>query len=183
MKLSQKSAEFILALFFVLAGVILRLLPHAPNFTPIAAIALFSGVYFSRKTALILPVAAMAVSDMFLGFYDIKIMTAVYGSFILSVVLGFWLKNSKKWQTIGEAAVLSSVLFFIITNFAVWIFTPWYEKTFFGIIECYAMALPFLKNMLLGDLFYTASLFGVYELVKILIKKIFISNPRVLTFE
>ena len=169
----MKNSKFVIALLFILVGISLRLIPHAPNFAPIAAIALFGGVYFSKKTALILPVAAMFISDIFIGFYDIKIMAAVYGSFLLSVILGLWLKNHKKWHTVAGTAVLSSVLFFLITNFAVWAFSPWYAKTFSGLIQCYIMALPFLKNSLLGDLFYTTVFFGTYELAIIWVKKRF----------
>lgn len=169
----MKNFKFIIALLFILVGVSLRLIPHAPNFTPIAAIALFAGVYFSKKIALILPILAMFFSDVFIGFYDFKLMAAVYGSFILCAILGFWLKNRKKWNTIAGAALLSSVLFFIITNFAVWAFSSWYAKSFSGLIQCYVMALPFLKNTLLGDLFYTAIFFSAYELATALAGKIF----------
>lgn len=169
----EKIANFVVVLFIVLIGIILRLIPHAPNFTPIAAIALFGGVYFSKRIAIVLPVLAMAVSDIFIGFYDLKIMAAVYGSFLLSVILGFWLKNHKKWHTVAGAAILSSILFFLITNFAVWVFTPWYAKTFSGIIQCYIMALPFFRNTLLGDLFYASVFFGAYELIEVWIKKRF----------
>ncbi|MEK7658952.1 MAG: DUF6580 family putative transport protein [Patescibacteria group bacterium] len=169
----MKNLEFITALVLVLIGVSLRLLPHAPNFTPIAAIALFGGVYFSKKTALIFPVLAMAISDIFLGFYEPLIMLSVYGSFLLCVVLGFWLKNHKKWQTVAGSVILSSVLFFVITNFAVWAFSPWYAKTFSGLIQSYVMALPFFKNSLLGDIFYAGVFFGAYELAEVWIRKRF----------
>lgn len=173
MKISEKNLKFIVALFFVLIGVSLRLVPHAPNFTPIVAIALFGGVYFSKKIAVVLPVLAMLVSDVFIGFYDFKIMAAVYGSFVLCAILGFWLKNHKKWNTIAGAAILSSVLFFVVTNFAVWAFSPWYAKTFSGIAQCFVMALPFFRNSLLGDIFYTGVFFGAYEFAMVLVRKKF----------
>ena len=168
-----KVIKFIAAMFFILAGVSLRFIPHAPNFTPIAAIALFGGVYFSRKTALILPLATLIISDIFIGFYEPKLMFFVYGSFLLSVILGFWLRNHKKWHAIAGTAILSSILFFLITNFAVWAFAPWYAKTFSGVIQCYIMALPFFRNTLFGDLFYTAVFFGVYELIEARVRKRF----------
>ncbi len=166
-----KILEVAIAILFVLIGVSVRMLPHAPNFVPIAAIALFGGVYLRRKIALILPLAAMIISDIFLGYYEIELMMAVYGSFLICVLLGFWLKNHKKWYTILGSSVAGAVLFFLITNFSVWAFTPWYPKTFFGIIQCYLMALPFFRNTLLGDLFYVAIFFGAYELIKIWIKE------------
>jgi len=165
--------EFIFALIFILIGVSLRLLPHPPNFAPIATIALFGGVYLSKKVALILPIAAMTISDIFIGYYEPKLMVSVYGSFLLCVILGFWLKNHKKWYTVLGSSILGAVLFFLITNFAVWAFTPWYTKDFSGILQCYLMALPFFKNTLLGDLFYVATFFGVYEIVEVWIRKKF----------
>ena len=175
MEISKKGKilEFSIALIFILIGVGLRLLPHPPNFAPIAAIALFGGVYFSKKLAFILPLAAMAISDKFIGFYEPKLMASVYGSFLLCVLLGFWLKKHKKWYTIGGSAIISSITFFLITNFAVWAFTPWYAKTIFGLIQCYLMAIPFFKNTLLGDLFYVTIFFGNYEAVEIWIRKKF----------
>lgn len=124
-----KFLELIIALSLILTGAILRFFPHPPNFTPIAAIALFGGVYLSRKLAFILPVGAMVISDIFIGYYQISLMAFVYGSFLITVLLGFWLKNHKKWYNVGGSAILSAVLFFLITNFAVWAFTPWYPKT------------------------------------------------------
>ena len=177
-----KILEFTIALLFILIGISLRLIPHAPNFAPIAAIALFGGVYFSKKIALVLPLGAMIISDMFIGYYEPKIMLSVYGSFLLCAVLGIWLKKNKKWYTIGGSAILSAVLFFLITNFAVWAFTPWYAKTFSGIIQSYIMALPFFRNSLLGDLFYTAVFFGAYELMEVWVRKRFKARKKNLIF-
>jgi len=131
---------------------------------------LFAGVYFSKRTALILPVAAMLISDIFIGYYGISLMAVVYGSFLLYVLLGFWLKKNKKWYTIGGSAILGAVLFFLITNFAVWAFTPWYAKTLSGLIQCYLMALPFFRNTLFGNLFYVSAFFGIYELARALVR-------------
>ncbi len=168
-----KTLEFFIALLFVLIGVSLRLLPHPPNFAPILAIALFGGVYLSRKIAFVLPIFAIAISDIFIGYYGIVLMIAVYGTFLLSVVLGFWLKKHKKWYTVGGIAILSAVLFFLITNFAVWAFTPWYAKTLSGIIQCYIMAIPFFRNTLLGNLFYVTVFFGAYEIATVWVRKRF----------
>lgn len=173
--ISQKGKilEFLIALLFISIGAILRIIPHPFNFAPIAAIALFGGVYFSKRVALILPIAAMVISDAFIGYYEPKLMAAVYGSFLLCVILGFWLKRNKKWYTVLGSSILGSFLFFLITNFAVWAFTPWYPKTILGILECYFMAIPFFKNTLLGDLFYVIIFFGTYELVEVWIRKKF----------
>ena len=173
MEISKKGKiiEFIIALLFVFIGVVFRFLPHPPNFAPIAAIALFGGAYLSRKIALLVPLAAMVISDIFLGTYNIAVMASVYGSFLLMVVLGFWLKRHKKWYTIGASAVVAAVLFYLVTNFAVWAFTPWYPKNIAGLVQCYFLALPFFKNTLLGNLFYVTVFFGVFEAVEVWVKK------------
>ena len=166
-----KILEFSLALILVLAGVILRLLPHEPNFTPILTIALFGGVYFSRRVGLVLPLVAMVISDIFIGYYDATLMAFVYASFLLCVILCFWLKKHKKWYAILGSSVLGAVLFFAITNFAVWAFTSWYPKTMPGLVECYVMGLPFFKNTLLSSLFYSIVFFGAYEAVRAFVRK------------
>lgn len=169
----RKIIKITIALIFILIGVSLRLLPHPFNFTPIAAIALFGGVYLSRKTAIVLPMAAMAISDVFIGYYELKLMLFVYSSFLICVLLGFWLKKHKKWQLILGSSVLSAVIFFLLTNFAVWAFTSWYAKTLSGIIQCYLLALPFFRNTLLGNLFYVTVFFGSYEIIEVWIRKKF----------
>lgn len=169
----SKILEFLIALFFIIIGVSLRFFPHPPNFAPIAAIALFGGVYFSKKMAFLLPMAAMIISDIFIGYYEVGLMISVYGSFLAYVILGFWLKKHKKWYTVLGSSFLAAFLFFFLTNFAVWIFTPWYPKTISGILECYLLALPFFRNTLLGDLFYVPFFFGAYEIARFWIRKKF----------
>ena len=169
---NRKILEVSIAIVFVLIGASLRLIPHAPNFAPIGAIALFGGVYLSRKLALVIPLAAMVISDVFIGYYEVALMAFVYGSFLLCVVLGFWLKRHKKWQTILGSSFLASLTFFFLTNFAVWAFTPWYAKTFSGLIQSYLMALPFFRNTLLGNLFYATVFFGAFEIADVLVRKI-----------
>lgn len=168
-----KILELLLALFLISIGVLIRFLPRPPNFAPIAAIALFAGVYLSKKLALVVPILAMIISDYFLGFYQFSLMAFVYLSFLICVILGFWLKKHKKWYTVLGVTISGSILFFILTNFAVWAFTGWYAKTFSGFIQCYLMALPFFRNTLLGDLFYVSVFFGSYELAEIFIAKKF----------
>jgi len=165
--------EFIIALILILIGIGLRLSPHPPNFSPIAAMALFGGVYLSKKIALTIPLVVMAISDVFIGHYETNLMISVYGSFLLCVLLGFWLKKHKKWQTVIVGSISGSVIFFALTNFSVWVFTPWYAKTIQGLIQCYVMALPFLKNTFLGDLFYVTAFFGIYEVAEIWIRNKF----------
>ena len=162
----SKIMEVSVAIALIACGFILRLLPHSPNFAPIGAIAIFSGVYLSsRKLALLVPVLAMILSDIFLGFYEPTVAVAVYGCFIFSIFLGFLVSKAKKWYNVLGASLLGSVVFFVVTNFAVWAFAPWYAKTAAGLWQCYLLAVPFFRNTLLGDLFYAGLFFGSYEVI------------------
>lgn len=155
-----------MAYFLILVGAALRLLPHAPNFVPISAIALFGGTYLNKKIALIVPIAAMVASDYFIGFDSAASRAAVYGSFIFSGFIGLWLRNNKSVLNIIGGTLLSSILFYLITNL-VWFYPPtMYDHTLFGQIQSYVNALPFFRNTLLGDLFYVGVMFGSFELVK-----------------
>ncbi len=147
----------------LLLGVICRFLPHLPNFAPIAAIALFGAIYLPKKWALTLPLLAMLASDIFIGFYTWQIMLSVYLSFALVVGIGLLVKKNKKFHTVLGGTLLGSVIFFLITNAAVWGFGTMYAHNFSGLIQSYYMAIPFFRNSLLGDLFYTTVLVGGYE--------------------
>ena len=152
----SKKQLFIIA--FMLIAVLFRLLPHLPNFTPITAIALFGGLYFSNKTmAYLVPLVIMALSDLFLGFHSISFV--VYAAFIIVSFIG----NQTKKPSVFTI-LLSSISFFIITNFGVWLIG--YPKTWSGFVECYTLALPFFRNSLLGDLFYSGVMILVFNAVR-----------------
>lgn len=150
--------------FSVLAGMILaaaasRLIPHPPNFTPIAAIALFGGAHFAdKRAAFLVPLAGLLLSDFVLGFHTL--IPVVYGAFALSVCLGFWVRDRPSALRVGGTAVFSAVLFFVLTNFGVWALGTLYPRTIIGLVECYVAAIPFFANTLLSNLFYSALLFG-----------------------
>jgi len=156
--------------FTTLAGMVflaaaLRLIPHPPNFTPLAAMALFGGAYLSdKRLAFGLPLAALLLSDAVLGFYHGMIW--VYGSFVLMVCLGLQLQSRRRLRPIAGAALASSVLFFALTNFGVWASGDLYPRTFGGLGACYVAAIPFFQNTIAGDLVYTALLFGGFALVE-----------------
>ena len=152
----------ITAVLLILFAVFSRLIPHQANFAPVAAIALFSGAYFDKKYMFIIPVAAMLLSDIFLGFH--ATMPWVYGSFVLIAIIGIWLKSHKKVGYVIGTTLVSSILFFIITNFGMWA-SGFYGYTFNGLIECYTMAIPFFRNSLAGDFIYVAVMFGIYEVI------------------
>lgn len=152
-----------LEIFFIIAGILLRLIPHIPNVAPISAIALFGGTYLNKRYAIIIPLIAMFVSDIFLGFH--ASMPMVYTSFILTGLIGIWLRGHKTVYNIFFSSIASSTLFYLLTNFNYWYATPLYPKTFSGMMQAYYYALPFFRNTLVGDLFYTTVLFGSYALV------------------
>ncbi|MBI2011334.1 hypothetical protein HYS91_01065 [Candidatus Daviesbacteria bacterium] len=161
----------IVPLTFILIAVSVRLLPHPANFAPITALALFGGVYLSKKYAFILPLLALFLSDLALGFYG-REMFYVYGSFVLSGIIGLWIRDRKKLATIAIGSLLASILFFLITNFGVWANpNSWYSRDFQGLIQSYIAGLPFFRNTLLGDLFFTGAFFGGYEVAHLYAKK------------
>jgi hypothetical protein len=149
--------------FTVLAGMILavaasRLIPHPPNFTPIAALALFGGASFgSGRAAFFVPLAGLFSSDLALGFYSIT--PVVYGSFALITCLGFWLRRRQTVWRLAGTSVAGAVLFFAMTNFGVWVIGDLYPRTWSGLGNCFVAAIPFFRNTLLSDLFYSALLF------------------------
>ncbi len=159
------TTRFYLIVSLILMGAMMRLIPHWPNFTPIAAIALFGGTYIKRKElALILPFSALLISDLFLGFHST--MVAVYASFAIIVAMGFVLRRLVSVHGVVLASLASSLLFFLVTNFAVWYsgLVP-YPHTTAGLTASYTAGLPFLWNGVMGDLFYNGILFGAYYLI------------------
>ena len=164
-------------------SIIAKFLPHIPNFAPIAAMALFGGVYLNKKYALIVPIIAMFVADIFIGTYNIWLMSAVYGSFILIGIIGLWVRNNKNVMNIIGATLTGSVLFFLITNFAMWAVQPYmaqaiYPHTLQGLVDCYTMGLPFFRGTLAGDIFYVGSMFGAMELAVVIKNKYFLNNLK-----
>ena len=152
----------------VLFGIMMRLFPHAPNMTPITAIAFMGSLYLGRKWAIVLPLFALLLSDLLIGFYDWRIMLSVYGSFALIGLISFITAKYRAVLPVGLSVIGSSILFFLVTNAAVWAFSPWYAKTVPGLLYAYELGLPFLRNMLLGDVLYMVVLIGAFEGVRVL---------------
>ncbi|MEN8131117.1 MAG: DUF6580 family putative transport protein [Pseudomonadota bacterium] len=136
-----------------------RLFPHPPNITPIAAMALFGGAYFTnRLAAFLLPLAALLLSDILLGFHDA--MSFVYTAFVITVMIGWWLRAHPTVGYVFSAALMSSVLFFVVTNFGAWLTLELYPKTVEGLWSAYIAGIPFFRNTIMGDLGYTLLVFG-----------------------
>jgi hypothetical protein len=149
----------------VLCGIILlaamfRLIGTGlPNVSPVAAIALFGGAYLTdRKWAFILPFAALLLSDLFLGFHDT--MWAVYLSFAAIVLIGMRAGRILSPVSVVAGSMSGSILFFLVTNFAVWLGSGYYAQDMSGLAHSYAMGIPFFHYTLLGDLFFNGVLFG-----------------------
>ena len=159
--------KFLFILLLIVLSVIFRFINVIPNFSPIAAIALFGAAYFSdKRDAFIVPILAMFISDLFIGLHPT--MWAVYFSFVLTVFIGFNLRKRRSVSRIIVSSLLSSVLFFIITNFAHFLF--YFPHTFQGLIQCYIDGIPFFRNTVLGDLIFCGVLFGSYYLASLKIK-------------
>jgi len=156
MSIVEKNKNQILIAILMLIAAFSRLIPHPPNFTPLTAIALFGGIYLSSKTlSYLVPIIIMLFSDLFLGFSSISLF--VYFSFIIISYIGI---KSKKPGI--QNIVLSSIVFFVVSNFGVWILG--YPKTWEGFLKCYTLAIPFFRNSLLGDLFYSGVMILSYNL-------------------
>jgi hypothetical protein len=155
--------KYLPAFILITLGIALRFLPHPANFAPIGAIAIFSGIYLPKKWAIILPLAAMFFSDLFIGFYALPIMFSVYAGFIVMGLISLQIRKNKKVSTVLGGTILGSVIFYLVTNGAVWAFGSLYSHTVAGLMQSYSMAIPFFRNSLLGDLFYTGVLVGAYE--------------------
>lgn len=154
-------------------------LPQIPNFAPIAALALFGGTYLSKKYALIVPIIAMLIADYFIGFYNPMVLASVYGSFILIGLIGIWLRNNKTLPNVIGGTLTGSIIFFLVTNLAVWLAPQfYYPHTLQGLVDCYVIALPFFRNTITGDLFYVGAFFGTMEL-SILVAKKYSTKKRV----
>ncbi len=151
--------RYLVLVGMILAAAVARLLPHPWNFTPIGAMALFGGAQFaSKRAAFVLPLAALFLGDLVLGLH--RLMPFVYGCFALTVCLGFWLRRRPGAGRVALASLISSVVFFLVTNFSVWACLDTYPMNAAGLLECYVAGLPYFRNGLLGDLFYASGLFG-----------------------
>jgi hypothetical protein len=165
-EISQKENMFyrtLLALALILIAAAVRIAPHPWNFTPVGAMALFSGaVLKDRRLAFLFPLAALFAGDLSIGFH--KLIPIVYASFLINVAIGLWLRDRQTVGRISLATFLGAMQFFLITNFAVWQFLSGYPHTASGLMACYIAGVPFFWNTLAGDAAYAVLLFGGYAL-------------------
>ena len=158
----------------ILLAVTARIIPHPPNFAPIGGLALFSGSHFKKKVALLLPILAMVFSDVFRGWHATLIY--VYASFIAITLIGSMVGQKPNFKSLVLASLSSSMIFFFLTNFGVWATTNFYPHSLDGLYQSYIMALPFFRNTVLSDLFYTFSFFYGFEYIMILWRKILLRS-------
>ena len=170
----KKNILLIVALIVI--GILGRIIPHPANFTPIIAIALLASHVFKNKWIVILtPLMAMWISDLvinnylYAGYYDSLLIVSsgflwIYGAIICIALLGTVLIKKVQVSSIALSSISGSLIFFLVTNFGVWISGAMYPKSLFGLIECYTLALPFFGNSLIGDLVYCTILFSSYSL-------------------
>ena len=168
-----------LLLVFLFIAIIFfgRVLPHPYNFTPLIAVTLLSSHAISNRIlALIVPLLGFWLSDLFMnniiyaGYYsDFTIFSSgmiwTYGAIVLVGFMGSSFIKKISSGKIVLASLSGSTIFYIISNFGVWAFSPMYAKSVAGLIQCYALALPFYGTSLIGDLLYCSLLFGAYQLV------------------
>jgi hypothetical protein len=169
---SQKiNLRFIALTAIILVAAFSRLVPHMPNFSPLGAIGLFGAAHFNKKwQAILIPLAATFISDLFINnviyaqYYPTFTWLSTgfywqYGAYILITLIGFFIFKKVNTKTVLTGALASSVIFFLVTNFGCW---PgnFYPQNFGGLMQCYAAGIPFIKGTILGDLFYSAVMFG-----------------------
>ena len=153
--------------FLVGIDIAARMLPHAPDFTPVAATALFAAsVLRVRSLSVLVPVAGMLAADALFGFYDWRVMAVVYATLALPAITACWSNRLRRPGMIVPVLLATSLTFFLLTNFAVWAFSPLYAANLTGLLKCYVAALPFLQNMVAGDLTWALLLFGSRSLVQ-----------------
>lgn len=149
----------------VIAVAAFRLVPHPWNVTPVMAMALFGGASLDdRRLAFLIPLGAMLVSDLVLGFHST--MPFVYGALVATVLIGGWLRHHMRPVTVMGSALAGSILFFLVTNFGSWLTHDMYPLTAEGLWAAYVAGIPFFRNMVVGDLVFAALLFGGFHLAE-----------------
>jgi len=157
------NSKFHLTLGIILVLALSRIIPHPPNFTPILGMAVFAGAIFEKKIyAFLIPLLAMIVSDLFLGMHSSIFI--VYIAVCLNVIIGICFIRKISYLRICLSLFFGSLVFFIITNFFVWLVSGLYPLSYDGFIACYTMALPFFQNTIISTFLYGLSAFFIFDL-------------------
>ncbi len=150
-----------LALFIISFGILSRIAVHTPNFTPVLSLALFGGLYLKGRQGVGVPLLLMVLSDIVVGFHDTMVFT--WGSILAISLMGIWLQTRKNFVNVAAASLVSSFVFFVVTNFGA--FLSLYPHTLAGLQECYIAAIPFYRSTLISTLAYSVVLYTGYELL------------------
>lgn len=177
--MSNNKKNLIISAILIALVIVGRLIPHAWNVTPVVAVSLLAGAIMSRKWAVSIPLVAMFLSDLIIGFYHLPVMLAVYGSFVVVALFGTYLKKLNPTRMIATSFA-SSTFFFLTTNFAVWASETWYPKTLDGLLWAYTLGLPFFRNMMIGDLFFSGVVFGIFIVSRRLSRQWFFKKNELL---
>jgi hypothetical protein len=175
--MTSNHARLTVLLSAIVAAAAMRLVPHPPNFTPIGAMALFGGAYLGRRwLAFVAPLAALLLSDLVLGFY--AGMWVQYLAVALIVLIAWGTLSRISLLRVVGAALASSVIFFLVTNFGTWALSGMYPLTLSGLGACYVAALLFFQNTVAGDLFYSGLLFGGFALLEHWVPRLRAGKPQ-----
>jgi uncharacterized membrane protein len=159
----------------VIVAVSLRLLPHMPNFVPIIAISMFAGAYLPKKKAIMIPLAIMVISDLFIGLHNVVLFT--WGAMLLCGFIGTRLKNNIRPGSIVSTTLFSALAFFLISNLGVWL--VWYPTTFAGLTNCFVKAIPFFRSTFLVNIVVVIVMFSLQSIIeRMTIKRKETSNIR-----
>lgn len=154
-----------MVVILILLAVASRLLPHPPNFAPVAAIGLFAGAMLDRRSAWLVPFAALLLSDLVIGFYHPVSMFMNYLAFAACLLLGAGVLGKRRGLgRIAGATLGGALVFFAVSNLGMWV-SGYYPRTLAGLAECYTAAIPFFRNTLVSDVLYVVVLFGGYALL------------------
>ena len=158
--INLKKEFFPIGLILILA--LSRLIPHPDNFTPIIALAIMSSYFFrSVNFSYTIMLFSMLLADFFIGFYSH--MLFVYLSLFLIVLIFFKISKKINYKNLFIFSFFGSVIFFLISNFGVWLVGNLYERNINGLIECYFMAIPFFKNTITSTLIFSYSSLIIYK--------------------
>ena len=176
--MNKINLTYLTVVLLILIASFSRIIPHMPNFTPIGAMALFGGAYFKNKYhAFLIPILSLWISDLVINNFILSYYNEFtwfysgflwqYSAFIIIILIGYYSLNKLNFKNILFSSLGSSLIFFVVTNFGVWISGSMHPLDLNGFITCYVLALPFYKGTLLGFLFYSSFLFGVFEMTKL----------------
>ena len=150
--------------FLILILVFSRLIPHPPNFTPIIATAILGSYFFDNLTKSIFVILiSMLISDFFIGFHSN--MFFVYFAMLLIIILHFSLSIKLNYKNLLVYGFIASFIFYLTSNFGVWLMGNMYAKNLSGLIQCYILAIPFFKNTLISTFIYMYPVFFFYNSV------------------